>query len=79
VKATVTLKEGFRYHRLDNTFVDLKQNDVVETNDIPPFEREERLRDGHLKPIPANAPSPPSANAPSPAPPAANAPEAKKK
>ena len=52
MKATVTLKEGFRYHRLDNSFVDLAEGDVVETDDIPPFERGERLRDGHLKPVP---------------------------
>ena len=51
MKAKVALKEGFRYHRLDNSYVDVKVGEIIETEDIPPFERSERLRDGHLTPI----------------------------
>jgi hypothetical protein len=51
MKAKVTLKEGLRYYRLDGSFVDLKQDDIVEADDIPPFARGERFRDGHLEPV----------------------------
>lgn len=51
MKARVALAEGFRIHRTDNTFFDVKQGDVVETDDIPGRQREERLMDKHLVPI----------------------------
>jgi hypothetical protein len=50
-KAIVTLKEGLRYYRLDGTFRDCEDGEEVELEDIPPFSRTERIRDGHLKPL----------------------------
>lgn len=55
MKAKVALKEGFRYHRTDNTFVDLKEGDVIEADDIPGMQKAERLMAGHLVPVGAEA------------------------
>ena len=78
MKATVTLKEGLRYYRTDGSFVDLKQGDVVEADDIPELHRDERFRSGHLKPVgylgpPVKGPGPSPGPAP---PPPAKAPAA---
>jgi hypothetical protein len=51
MKAKVTLKEGLRYYRIDGSFCDLKNGDIVDTDDIPPFTLEDRIRDKHLEPI----------------------------
>ena len=69
MKAKVTLKEGLRYYRIDGSFRDAKYGDVLDTEDIPPFSLEERLRDKHLVPVAAKA-TPAPAPTPAPEPPA---------
>jgi hypothetical protein len=64
MKARVTLKEGLRYHRLDNSFVDLKEGDIIELDDLSPMERAERLSDKHLVPVEERKPKAPEAPAP---------------
>lgn len=49
------VRAAFRYHRLDNTHVDLKPGDVVEADDIPFTQRQERLLAGHLVAVEAAA------------------------
>lgn len=55
------VKTAFRYHRLDNTFVDLKAGDVVEADEIPFTQRTERFMAGHLVEVKPAAPAAPVA------------------
>lgn len=58
-KAKVQLPKGtesIRIHRVDNTHFDLKTGDVVELDDVPGRQREERLMDKHFIPIPDPVP-----------------------
>lgn len=50
MKMKVMLAEGFRFHRLDNTFVDLKKGDVIEADEIPLAERTDRIMSQHIIP-----------------------------
>lgn len=50
-RAKVTMKapdEGFRYYRLDNVPVDLKNGQEFELDDIPARDRKARLASGHV-------------------------------
>lgn len=59
-KATVTLKEGFRYYRLDNHYYDVKNGDTVDLDDMTPRDAHARIAAGHVKldDAPAAAPAP---------------------
>lgn len=67
MKARVTLKEGIRVHRLDNTFVDYPHGAVVETDDLPATDREQRLMSGHLVAVKPEVPPAASPKEPEPA------------
>jgi hypothetical protein len=57
------VKTAFRFHRLDNTFVDLSPGDVVEADEIPYTQRSERFTAGHLVEVKPAAPAAPVAAA----------------
>lgn len=48
-KAEVTLKEGFRYYRLDNHYYDVKAGDTVDLDDMIPRDAQARIQAGHVK------------------------------
>lgn len=60
MKAKVTLKGGFRYYRRDNSFVDLKEGDLFETDELSLFDQAERLADGHYAPVAEATPTLPT-------------------
>lgn len=59
-KAKVTAPDGgFRYYRLDNVPVDVKNGQEIELDDIPRRDRDARIASGHVTPLdgmPAPAP-----------------------
>ncbi len=58
------LKDGFSYSRSDGVRVSVMPGDIVESDDITPFERASRIRDGHIEPLskekPAEEKAPPA-------------------
>jgi hypothetical protein len=51
MKAKVTIPDGFRYYRHDNTHVDVKDGQEIEADDIPTRDRRARFDAGHLEEI----------------------------
>jgi len=50
-KAEVTLRDGFRYYRLDNHFHDVKFGDEIDLDDLTPRDAAARIQAGHVKVI----------------------------